>query len=247
MLRSTTVIAVMLAVSCSKGPETSNEAAGSAQPSAEAKKPRITTNKKPEGPRFKESDAPPDGKLGILPEGIGLPIGNEAPEAALKDADGKSVQLSELYEKGAVLLVFYRGGWCPYCNFQVRALAKGMEEFKKRGVMPVVVSVDKVDEATKTKKAYDIEFPTLSDPKLVAHEAYRVVNEVDDKTYKKLGGYGIDLEKSSGEKHHKIAVPAIFLIVDGLIKWAHADTDYKVRPKNEQLLAMLDSKGLAPK
>lgn len=247
MFRMSLIGIAALTVACSKPAPTPEKTSASAAPVATAERPKITTNKKPSAPRFKEYDAPADDQLGKLPDGIGLPIGNQAPDATLKDADGNDVQLAELYKKGPVLLVFYRGGWCPYCNFQVRALATGIEELKKRNVTPVVISVDKVDEAAKSKNAHQISFPTLSDSDLAAHEAYRVVNSVDEATYKKLQGYGIDLEGSSGKTHRKIAVPALFLVVDGLIKWAHADKNYKIRPKNEQLFAVLDAKGLSSK
>jgi peroxiredoxin len=76
---------------------------------------------------------------------------------------------------------------------------------------------------------------------LVAHRAYRVLQEVDDATLAKYEEWGIDLEKSSGRSHHTIAIPSMFLIDEtGVIRWAHADRDYKVRPTIEQLLSALD-------
>lgn len=89
--------------------------------------------------------------LGTLPDGIGIPVGERAPDASLQDADGRAVQLSDLVAKGPILLVLYRGGWCPYCNFQIRSMTTAASDFERRGVTPVAVSVDRTEEAARTK------------------------------------------------------------------------------------------------
>jgi peroxiredoxin len=168
-------------------------------------------------------------------------VGEQAADAELEDFHGTKVSLAKLWAKGPVLLVFYRGGWCPFCNFQVRSLARAYPDFQKRAVTPALIRVDRPSEAAKTQANYSITFPVLSDPDLVAHRAYRVLQEVDDATLAKYEEWGIDLEKSSGRSHHTIAIPSMFLIDEtGVIRWAHADRDYKVRPTIEQLLSALD-------
>jgi peroxiredoxin len=103
------------------------------------------------------------------------------------------------------------------------------------------VSVDAVDGALVTKKAYEVPFPLLSDPDLKAHEAFKVVNELPPEGVKRLTEYGISVERWSKRKHHKIAVPALFLIdSDRKILWAHADENHRRRPKLEQILAAID-------
>jgi peroxiredoxin len=87
----------------------------------------------------------------------------------LHDAAGLEVRLSDLMRRGPLLLVFYRGGWCPYCNFQIRELTAAYPEYGKRGVTPVAISVDRVEESAKTLATYSIPFPVLSDPELAAH------------------------------------------------------------------------------
>jgi peroxiredoxin len=199
--------------------------------------PTVTASQAPP-PRAKETGTTPEGRLGTLPDGIGLAPGTKIPAATLESSEGKKVDLTA---EGAMLVVFYRGGWCPFCNFQIRDLTRAHPELAKRGVTPVAISVDRVAESAKTDASYDIPFPVLSDPDLVAHEAFRVVQEVSDEELEKLKGYGVDLEAHSGRTHHKIAVPAIFLVDgEGTILWAHADRDYKTRPSIEQLLAVVD-------
>ncbi|MEY3210122.1 MAG: hypothetical protein RIT28_603 [Pseudomonadota bacterium] len=191
-------------------------------------------------PRTAETTAAPT--VGVLPEGVGVPAGSPAPDAALEFAGGGgAVSLKSLFADGPVLLVFYRGGWCPYCNYQVHELAQAWPEFQARGVTPVLVSVDRVDEATKTQASWEIPFPVLSDPTLNAHNAWNVSFAIDDETVKKYARFGIDLEASSGQTHHTVAVPSMFLIDrDGVVRWAHAELDYKTRPTVEQVLAAID-------
>jgi peroxiredoxin len=201
----------------------------------------------PKAPPQKESAQTPPPRLGTLPEGVGLAVGSKVPDARLSDAEGRPVQLSDLVKRGPVLVMFYRGGWCPYCNFQIRSLTQAHGEFQRRGITPVAISVDKIQEAAKTRATYAVPFPVLSDPDLATHRAFRMVHQADDAEVAKLKGYGIDLEASSGRTHHGFAVPGLFLIDrDGTVRWAHADPDYKVRPKTEQILAAIDSAALPP-
>ncbi len=198
--------------------------------------------------KMKQHDATPDDRLGTLAAGLGIAAGQPAPSATLSDSAGKSIELAGLWKEGPILLVFYRGGWCPYCNFQIHELTAAYPEYQRRGVTPVAVSVDKPDESARTQPTYAIPFPVLSDPDLAAHDAFHVVHEADAAEVARLKGFGIDVERSSGRNHHRFAVPSMFLIDDkGVVRWAHADPDYKVRPTTAQILAAVDKAGFAPR
>jgi peroxiredoxin len=152
-------------------------------------------------------------RLGTRPDGVGLAVGEAAPVTlAVVNHEGRTFRLGDALREGAVLVVFYRGGWCPYCNFQVRELTESYEAFRARGVTPIVVSVDRVSEAAKTGAAYGIPFPVLSDPDLELHRAFNVVFTADPELVATYQGYGIDLEAASGRTHHSYAVPSIFLV-----------------------------------
>ena len=196
-------------------------------------------------PPMKQHRVPPSSRVGSLPQGLGIAVGERAPDAAVEDADGRPVQLGALLENGPVMLLFYRGGWCPYCNFQIHEIMEALPEYQRRGVTPVAISVDRPQEAASTRADYDIPFPVLSDPELVAHRAFRVTHQADEAEVERLRGFGIDIERASGRDHHVIAVPSVFLIgSDGVVRWAHAESDYRVRPSNEQILAAIDAVGL---
>jgi peroxiredoxin len=176
---------------------------------------------------------------------MGVAVGGLAPAATLRGIDGHQVALADLVKRGSVLVVFYRGGWCPYCNFEIHELAAAFPEYQRRGVTPVAISVDRIEEAAKTQKTYEIPFPVLSDPDLAAHRAFRVVHEAGAAEVGALKTFGIDIESASGRDHHAFAIPAIFLVdPTGTVRWAHADPDYKVRPHTPQVLAAIDTLGL---
>lgn len=182
--------------------------------------------------------------LGTLPPGVGLGVGSRMPDVSLSAPDASRVQLASLLKSSGVVVVFYRGGWCPYCNFQVRELTLEADAFYQRAMTPVAISVDRIDETEKSQAEYEIPFPILSDPELVAHEAFRVVQQVTQADIDRLRAKNMDLELSSGKTHHKIAIPAVFIVDrSGMVRWAHADLNYKVRPTALQLLGAID--GLA--
>jgi len=180
--------------------------------------------------------------LGTRVAGAGLAEGATVPPFSVQTAAGEAMTLSRLLERAPLLIVFYRGGWCPYCNVQIRQLTKAYPEFRERGVEPVLISVDRPSAAALAERSFEIPFPVLSDPDLAAHEAFDVVLEIDAATRKRYAEFGIDLEKWSGRKHHKIARTSAFLIArDGRVEWAHVSDDYKTRPSPEQLLAVIDA------
>lgn len=229
----------------SSSPETQEAPASSASspaPSSAEASPKPPASA--DAPKQKKVEATPDAALGTLAKGLGLPPGKRIPNVSAVDVDGRERPLRELTRDKPTVLVFYRGGWCPFCNFQIRELVESVPAFEKRGVQLAAISVDKMDEASRTSATYSIPFPVLSDPELRVHRAFKVVHQADDEEVERLKGFGIDLERSSGEQHHAFAVPSVFVIGgDGVVRWAHADLDYKVRPTPAQLLAVIDSLG----
>jgi peroxiredoxin len=180
---------------------------------------------------------PSSDRVGILAPHTGIPVGQRVPELHARGLDGKEVTLASLYAKQPILLAFYRGGWCPFCNTEIHALTTAFAEYQKQGVLPVAVSVDKPDV---TEGEYKIPFPVLSDPEAAWIEAFHVVNKVEGAQLATIQSFGIDIEKYSGKTHHKIAIPSLFLIDStGVVRWAHSDPEFKVRPSSAQILAAI--------
>ena len=196
----------------------------------------------PAGPTLGET---PDAKLGTAPSGFGIAVGQKAPDATLDDLTGKKQKLSDLYKAGPTLVVFYRGGWCPFCNLQLHDLAAAKADFEKRGIHLVAISVDKPSEEAKTQAKDGVPFPMLSDSKLVAHKAFKVVHATSADEQKKMASFGVDLGAYSGEAHKSFAIPSVFLVdKGGVIRFAHVDEDYKTRPSAKQLLGVADKLGM---
>ncbi len=169
----------------------------------------------------------------------GLKVGEKAPDIALSDIDGKKFSLANEVKKGPVVAIFYRGGWCPFCNTQLRSLeSKVMPKLKKLGASLIAISVDKVDEGLKSKQKDSFSFRIFSDSKAEILQRYKIAYKVQDElvsTYKTK--HGIDLEKSSGEKHHLIAIPSAYVINQaGVITFAFVDENYKNRAPETEII-----------
>jgi len=225
-------------VSCAKP---SNDAASMA---ASSSAPPPSTSASPPSakpPLIETTPTPPKPIPNPAPD-TGIPVGQKIPDGHARDLDGKDVTLSSLYAKGPILLAFYRGGWCPFCNSEIHALTTAFPDYQKRGVTPVAVSVDTPDNEAKLKATYTIPFPVLSDSAATMIEAFHVVHKVSDDELAKMKRFGVDLEASSGKTHHEIAIPALFLVDrGGVVRWAHSDPDFKTRPSTAQILAAIDA------
>lgn len=179
----------------------------------------------------------------ISGNGPGLQVGNIAPDFSGVTYAGNKIQLSDLYKKGPVILIFYRGAWCPYCNLHLRAFQERLKDFNALEATLLAVSVDKVEYAAKTVKDDSLGFEVISDPEAEILEKYNVVFRVsDDLAEKYLSEYKIDLEAYSGRKDHIIAVPATYVIdKTGRIVFAYANEDYKVRTEPQEILNFLEN------
>ena len=169
-------------------------------------------------------------------------INEKAKDFSLKNIYGKNIQLKELLKRGPVILTFYRGGWCPYCNLQLRNLqSEVVPVLKQKNGKLVAISVDQVNEALKTKSSQNLDMIIISDPKATLLKEFKIVNQMSDELVKEYKTYYyIDIEGSSGEKHHMIAVPSVFIISKNRkIIFSYSNKDYKVRAENSKIIEAL--------
>lgn len=175
--------------------------------------------------------------LGTREDGIGIAPGAKVPTFSAVTVEGTPFTDADLRERAPIVVIFYRGGWCPYCNAQVREMATRYGDFTAKGVDVVMASADAPDAAALTKRAYEVPFSLVADPDLAMHDAFGVAFEVPPADVARLESFGISLEAWSGRAHHRIAVPSIFFVdASGTVRWAHAARDYKRRPTADQLL-----------
>ena len=169
-----------------------------------------------------------------------LKAGDALPDVSVKDSAGKSVKLNTYHTDGPVVIVFFRGSWCPICTRHFRDLIKVHPEIDKLGAKIVAISPDTAENTQGNTKKLKIPFPLLSDSDVAAARAFGLAFQVDDATITKYKGFGIDLEKASGRDHHALPVPAVYIVdKSGKITFAHSNPDYSKRLDVQTILAEL--------
>lgn len=163
--------------------------------------------------------------------------GVSAPAFQVKHADGTVFDFNPDALEKKQLIIFYRGGWCPYCNRHLQALQDVVPKLRAADIDVLFLSADKPELLYSSLDEPDIDYTLLSDAAMTAARAFGVAFRIDDETFEKYKGFGIDLEAASGFDHHELPVPAVYLIdTQGKVVFRHADANYKVRLKSEVIL-----------
>jgi peroxiredoxin len=172
----------------------------------------------------------------------GLKVGEKAPEFIGVDNSGKTLNMKALLAKHkAVVLFFYRGQWCPYCNKQISHLQDSLQLLTGKGAFVVGVTPETGENINKTIDKTHASFAIIQDQGYKIMQAYQVNYVVDAVMLSKLKGYGVDLEKNNGNTDHVLPVPATYVInKSGKIIYAHVDKDYTKRPPVSDLLKVLN-------
>jgi peroxiredoxin len=167
-----------------------------------------------------------------------LLIGASVPDMALTSAAGNTFNLRKNLVKKPGIIIFYRGGWCPYCNRQLAQLQKIESSLLELAYQVLAISPDRPQNLAQSQKKLKPSYTLLSDSSMRVASAFGIAFHVDDATVEKYHGYGIDLEAASGEKHHLLPVPSVFIVGrDGMIGFTYVNPDYKVRIDSDVLLA----------
>lgn len=178
-------------------------------------------------------DVPDDAKK-IQP----LKVGAKAPAFTVHTAQNQPFKFDPDHLARPVLFIFYRGGWCPYCNLHLGNLSKIEQPLRDLGYDIYFLSADRPELLYSSLKDPTIKYTLLSDSKLDAARAFGIAFRVSAVTNTLYKVANINLEKASGETHHMLPVPAAFIIdQQGVIRFAHANPDYRVRISNDELLA----------
>jgi peroxiredoxin len=171
----------------------------------------------------------------------GLNVNDAAPGFTAKDQEGKTVSLKEQLKKGPVVLVFYRGQWCPYCNKQLKKLEDSLSLITGKGASLLAVTPEKPESISETIEKTKATYPILFDEGLKIMKSYDVSFAVDEKTVEKYKGYGIDFTKANGESNGaNLPVPAVYVInKEGKIVFRHFDKNYTKRASVADILEHL--------
>jgi peroxiredoxin len=169
-----------------------------------------------------------------------LKAGDKVPSFVLKDANGKTVSSSELLSQGPLVVSFYRGVWCPYCNMELQALQEALPAFHELGAQLVAISPQNGVNSRKSLRTNRLDFPILSDPGNATAAAFGLRFALPSyliELYKSLKN---DLPSFNGDTSWTLPMPGRFVISqDGIIQYAEVNPDYTRRPEPSDMIPAL--------
>jgi peroxiredoxin len=173
--------------------------------------------------------------------------GEPAPAIVLPDAHGKTFDVASLLAKGPVIVTFYRGGWCPYCNLELKAYQDVLPRIVAAGAGLVAVSPEKPDDSLSTTEKNALTFPVLSDVGQQVGKAFGLVYAFTDELRSAYDGFNLDIPSKNGAPGDwSLPLSATYVIgSDGLILFADTAVDYRRRTDPLDVLAVLERREAA--
>ena len=166
--------------------------------------------------------------------------GAQAPAFSLPNAKGETVALADLLAKGPVVVSFYRGGWCPYCNLELKALQERLPEIADLGASLVVISPETPDNSLTTAEKNALEFEVLSDAGNAVARGFGLVFKLAEELKPIYERIGIDIVKQNGDDSYELPIPATYVIDrDGTVRKAFVDPDYTQRWDPDEIIDSL--------
>ena len=166
--------------------------------------------------------------------------GAQAPAFSLPNAKGETVALADLLAKGPVVVSFYRGGWCPYCNLELKALQERLPEIADLGASLVVISPETPDNSLTTAEKNALEFEVLSDAGNAVARGFGLVFKLAEELKPIYERIGIDIVKQNGDDSYELPIPATYVIDrDGTVRKAFVDPDYTQRLDPDEIIDSL--------
>ncbi len=176
---------------------------------------------------------------GIAPDRP-LAEGAIVPPVTLRTVEGATFDLQASLAEQPAVLIFYRGGWCPYCTRHLAALQEIEPQVLEAGYRILAISPDRPEKLAASHTEHELNYHLLSDSDMQAARAFGLAFKVDDETLDLYQEYGIDLAAASGRDHSELPIPGVFVVDrQGVIQFAFADPDYTVRLEPEALLSVL--------
>lgn len=168
-------------------------------------------------------------------------VGDSAIDARLTGWDGNTVQLSQLWQQGPIVLMWYRGGWCPYCNIQLRAMQQSLDRLQDAGARLVILTPELPEKAKETAEANDLDIVALHDPGNAVARKYGLVFQLPEAiipTYRDK----LKLPEYNGHDAMELPLSATYVIdTAGKITYAFLDADYKKRAEPAEVIAAVQA------
>jgi len=170
----------------------------------------------------------------------GIRVGEKAPDFVLNNALGKSVNLKDRLKQGPVVLVFYRGAWCPFCNMHLHTLQQSLPEFKKYGAQLITITPQTPDKSVEQFKEKGYPFEVLSDLNSKVMKDYKLYFELPADLVEVYKNHGLDIEAFNGKGRNVLPVPGSFVIdKNGFVHAMQAETDYLKRMEPSAIIDAL--------
>jgi peroxiredoxin len=183
---------------------------------------------------------------GLVASGLresALKEGDVAPEFALPDARGQVIALKALLDRGPVVISFYRGGWCPYCNLELRGLQRVLPQIEETGASLAAISPQLPDQSLSTEEKNQLTFPVLSDAGNAVAKSFGIVFTLPAALVEVYKTMGRDLAEINGEGGAaELPMPATFVLdKSGVIRLAFVEEDWSKRLDPESIVDALRS------
>ena len=173
--------------------------------------------------------------------GRALAVGDTMPEFALPNADGVTVRSGDLLGNGPLIVTFYRGGWCPYCNLELRTYQAQLGRLQAAGASVVAISPELPDRTRDTVGRNEVAFEVLSDTGNAVARSFGLVFRLSDELVEIYRRNGNDLERHNGDGSWELPIPGTFVIDrGGRVALADVDPDYMRRLDPEQVVRAVE-------
>ena len=167
-------------------------------------------------------------------------VGNSLPKIVLPNAKGQTVDVQALLNQGPVVIAFYRGGWCPYCNLELRALQQALPDIQAQGATLVAISPETPDNSLSTQEKNALEFEVLSDQGNQVARQMGLVFTLPESLRPIYENFGIDVPAANGDQSFELPLPATYVVnTNGTIVHAFVNVDYTQREDPDVIIAAL--------
>lgn len=171
----------------------------------------------------------------------GLFINSKAPDFKAKDQNGVDINLKDIRKKGPVVIIFYRGNWCPYCNKELTRLQDSLQLITEKGAQVIAITPEASEGIGKTIEKTKATFSIVHDEEMKIAKSYKVAYDVDERTTSRYKSFGNDLLAVNQQKLKVVLpVPAVYIVnKEGSVTYRYFNEDYKKRPAIKDILAEL--------
>lgn len=167
--------------------------------------------------------------------------GDMAPDVSLPDALGAPVKLSQLWRRGPLVVIFYRGGWCSYCNLQLHAWQQHASALKQLGATLVAISPQTPEHSHSTTEMNALDYPVLSDSSLDAANGFGIAFTLPPELIDLYASAGTDIPVLNGNAQWVLPIPATYVVDQtGRIRFAHVELDYRERLDPQSVIAIIE-------